>query len=118
MIISLNSLKSIFEDHVSSSEQILKYVLAYKFSQDHLEIFFSAVRSCGGHNNNPTARQFESAYKRLIHCEVIGSQNANCLDQSPISILIVSSSHKDQIIPSGIQSLDANFNDENDIFES
>lgn len=39
MIISLNSLKSIFENHVSSSEQILKYVFAYKFSQDHLEIF-------------------------------------------------------------------------------
>jgi len=109
MIISLNSLKSIFEDHVSSSEQILKYVLAYKFSQDHLEIFFSAVRSRGGHNYNPTARQFESAYKcLLIHCEVTGSQTANCLDQSPISILTISSSHKDQIIPSGIQSLDAN----------
>lgn len=119
MIISLNSLKSIFEEHVSSSEPILKYVLANKLSQDHLEIFFSAVRSRGGHNNNPTARQFESAYKRLlIHCEVTGSQNANCLDQLPISILTVSSSRKAQIIPSGIESLDANLQDENIIFEN
>lgn len=47
-----------------------------------------------------------------------GSQNANCLDRSSISILTVSSSHKYQIIPSGLHSLDANFNDENDIFES
>jgi len=119
MIISLNSLKSIFEEHVSIIEPILKYVLANKLSQDHLEIFFSAVRSHGGHNNNPTARQFESAYKRLlIHCEVTGSQNENSLDQFPISILTVSSSRKAQIIPSGIESLDANLQDENIIFEN
>lgn len=119
MVISLNSLKSIYEENVCSNEPILKYVLAYKFSQDHLEVFFSAIRSRGGHNNNPTARQFESAYKRLlIHCEVTGSQNANCLDQTPISILTVSSKHKFQIVPSGIQCLDANLKDDNDIFES
>jgi len=43
MIISLNSLKSIFEDHDSSSEPILKYVLAYKFSQDHLFLVLNVV---------------------------------------------------------------------------
>ena len=98
MIISLNSLKSIYEENVFNNEPILKYILAYKFSQDHLQVFFSAIRSRGGHNNNPTARQFESAYKRLlIHCEVTGSQNANCLDQILISILTVSSNRKSQI---------------------
>ena len=82
-----------------------------------MKFFFSAIRSRGGHNNSPTARQFESAYKRLlIHCEVTGSQIANCLDQTPISILTVSSNRKSQIIPSEIQCLDANLKD--DIFES
>ena len=44
----------------------LTYLLGYKFSQDHLELFFSAVRSLGGFNNNPTARQFKAAYRRLL----------------------------------------------------
>ena len=35
----------------------------YKMSQDHLELFFGAVRAAGGWNNNPTALQFRSAYK-------------------------------------------------------
>ena len=39
--------------------------LTYKMSQDHLELFFAAVRACGRWNNNPTASQFTAAYKRL-----------------------------------------------------
>ena len=39
----------------------------YKHSQDHIELFFSAVRAKGGFNNNPTALPFqEAAYKRLL----------------------------------------------------
>lgn len=44
----------------------LRYVLTYKMSQDHLELFFCAVRSAGGFNNNPTARQFCSIYRKLL----------------------------------------------------
>jgi hypothetical protein len=44
----------------------LKYLLTYKTSQDHLELFFGAVRSRNGCNNNPTPVQFCSAYKRLL----------------------------------------------------
>lgn len=95
MIISLNSIISIFEDHVISNEQI--------FSRPSWNFL---VRSRVSYINNPTARQFESAYKHiLIHCELTSSQNANCLNQSPISILTVSSSHKDQIILSGRYSI-------------
>ena len=43
-----------------------KACLTYKLSQDHLELFFSAVRAAGGFNNNPTAQQFMAAYKRLL----------------------------------------------------
>jgi len=49
---------------------------------------------------------------------VTGSLNANHLDQLPIPILTVSSSCKKQIIPSGIESLDSNLQDENNIFEN
>lgn len=41
------------------------YILMYKFSQDHLELFFNAVRRCGGWNNNPTANQFKYAFRRF-----------------------------------------------------
>lgn len=40
-----------------------KYLLTYKLSQDHLEVFFSALRSRGGFNNNPSAYQFRNAYR-------------------------------------------------------
>jgi len=44
----------------------LKYLLTYKTSQDHLEIFFGKIRSRQGCNDNPTADQFSSTYKRLL----------------------------------------------------
>lgn len=46
-------------------EKGLKYLLTYKINQDHLETFFSALRSKGGFNN-PNAKQFEGSYKRLL----------------------------------------------------
>jgi hypothetical protein len=76
----------------------LDYLLTYKLSQDHVELFFSAIRGKGGFNNNPTCRQFEAAYKRLlIHHEISGSTYANCIALEPISILTVSSSKNKEI---------------------
>jgi len=65
-------------------------------SQDHLEKFFSAIRAKGGFTNNPTATQFEAAYKRLIvHSEVmVVSGGANCIAQDDTDILSVSSGRK------------------------
>ena len=48
-----------------------KACLTYKLSQDHLELFFSAVRAAGGFNNNPTPQQFMAAYKRLLFRDTI-----------------------------------------------
>ncbi|KAF8789068.1 DNA transposase THAP9 like protein [Argiope bruennichi] len=48
----------------------LGFLMTYKFSQDHLEMFFSAIRSKGGYNNNHTCKQFQAAYLRLLCHEI------------------------------------------------
>ena len=49
-------------------------------SQDHIELFFfsGAIRIASGSGNNPTARQFISAYKRLLMHHDIKSAEGNC----------------------------------------
>ena len=44
----------------------LTSVLFYKFSQDHLESFFGAVRARNGWTVNPTPVQFRAAYRALL----------------------------------------------------
>jgi len=91
LIISLQSIKNMFIDTVKTKE--LDFLLTYKMSQDHLEMFFSAIRSRGGFNNNPTALQFESSFKRLlVHTEIMTSSGANCVVMDMTKILWVSSS--------------------------
>jgi len=73
----------------------MSYILSHKFSQDHIEIFFSAVRNRGGFNNNPNAVQFRAAYKRLlIRHEIQGSMNGNCLLLDNCSTLLVGTSKR------------------------
>ncbi|EFN60692.1 THAP domain-containing protein 9, partial [Camponotus floridanus] len=38
-----------------------KYILTYKFSQDHIEILFARIRGRHGFNNNPNVTQFRAA---------------------------------------------------------
>lgn len=53
--------------------------MSFKLSQDHIETFFSSVRQRGGFNNNPSCKEFKSAYKKLlVHNEISGSQYGNC----------------------------------------
>ncbi|KAF0701563.1 Uncharacterized protein FWK35_00038328 [Aphis craccivora] len=74
----------------------MEYVLSYKMSQDHLETFFSAMRSRGGYNNNPSAKEFKTSYKKLlVHHHVSGSQYGNCLPESMFTT-------KQNIIPDSI----------------
>ncbi|XP_071062832.1 beta-1,4-galactosyltransferase 6-like [Pseudochaenichthys georgianus] len=46
--------------------QVQRYVLTYRFSQDHLELPFNSIRASGGWNNNPSARQFQAIFRRLM----------------------------------------------------
>ena len=65
-------------DQVASNNAKLKYVLTYKLSQDHIKLFFAAIHSSYGCNNNPTALQFRSAYKRMLVRHEIASSSGNC----------------------------------------
>ena len=65
-LMCIQAVEGLAEDLVNSEKPVLKYILTYKMSQDHLELFFGAVRASGGWNNNPTTRQFISAYKQLL----------------------------------------------------
>lgn len=75
----INSTKACFYQTVNNGP--MKYLLTYKFSQDHLELFFCAIRSAGGWNNNPTVQQFIAAYKRLLWRTGSKMFNGNCCPQ-------------------------------------
>ena len=59
------SVIAVFDSYVKPKDSQLEYLLTYKLSQDHMELFFAAIRCCGGCCPNPTCAQFVSAYKRL-----------------------------------------------------
>lgn len=88
LLICINSLKVLYAKYIDSDNAILDYLCTYKMSQDHIELFFSAVRSKGGFNNNPTAAQFQAAYKRLlIHGELKNIETGNCSVLDDLNIL-------------------------------
>ena len=86
-MIAIKSVKALYCELVASPKPHMKYLLTYKISQDHLELFFSAIRAAGGWNNNPTASQFTSAYKKLLMRHKIEGGNGNCEAQDETTIL-------------------------------
>ncbi|CAL9688353.1 unnamed protein product [Knipowitschia caucasica] len=79
LIASARSAQNIFHDLVEKDDAQCRYLLTYKLSQDHLELFFSSVRARGGFNNNPTTTQFTAAYKRLLVRQQVNTGTGNCL---------------------------------------
>lgn len=117
LIVCLQSVKEFYFDVIKTGT--LEFFLTYKISQDHLEMLFSNIRSMGGFNNNPTASQFEAAYKRLIiHTELKISKEANCqvLDCTPI--LTVSSNKKIENKIGNLDLICAEDYEETDTFEN
>lgn len=92
ILVCIASTKCMFQSLVLNGS--LCYLPLHKMSQDHIEIFFSVIRSHGGYSDNPTARQFESIYKKLlIHGELRAfSTGTNCMSLEKIIILNCSSS--------------------------
>ncbi|KAE8281230.1 THAP domain-containing protein 6 [Larimichthys crocea] len=58
-----------------------RYILTYRFSQDHLELLFNSIRASGGWNNNPNASQFKYIFRKLMaRCGVV-SRSGNVTAQ-------------------------------------
>lgn len=89
-LIDIQSFSEMYKELVKEQGE-LQMIRAYRFSQDHVETFFAAVRAKGGSNNNPNVAQFKAAYKRLLtHNSVTAPDKANCFDFVETSILSVS----------------------------
>lgn len=85
-LICIKSVINLYETQVINNN--LQFLSTYKLSQDHLEYFFSAIRAKGGFNNNPSARQLKSAFKRmLVHGEMKHITSGNCIPLQHINIL-------------------------------
>lgn len=77
---------NIFDTYIKPPESQMRYLLTYKTSQDHIELFFCAIRGRSGWCPNPTATQFVSAYKRLLirHDISINTGNVRAMDNTKI----------------------------------
>jgi hypothetical protein len=42
------------------------FLPTFKFSQDHLETFFSTIRGQGGYNNNPSPYMFQCLLRKVL----------------------------------------------------
>ena len=73
-----------------STNDPFKYLLTYKFSQDHIELLFSCIRAKGGWNNNPNCLQLKYALRKmLLRNAITASKNANCLTFETSSTSII-----------------------------
>lgn len=101
LINDMETFEKIYREYVEKGK--MRYIMTYKFSQDHLEILFSCISSMGGFNNNPNAIQFSAAYKRLLHHnEIKSSAAANCIPLDSYTNILTISSRKTVIRPNYI----------------
>ena len=78
-VYSIHSLMSLSQELLTRDNSPLKYILTYKFSQDHLELLFSKIRLRGGHNNNPTVVQLKAALRSiLLRNSIEPARTGNC----------------------------------------
>lgn len=74
--------------YIVVEKSVFNYITTYRFSQDHIELFFGTVRMHGDHNDNPNARQFKDIYRKLMcHMEIKAGETGNCIPLEDISIL-------------------------------
>ena len=68
--------------------EVFIYLLTYKLSQDHLELFFWSVRGWGGWNNNPPVCHFKGAWwTLLLNNKVRMKGTGNCIQQDTTHLL-------------------------------
>ena len=100
-------MEMIFNELVVSGP--LSFILTHKMSQDHLELFFGAVRSGLGSNNNPTVKQFIQRVKKLLAHSEIATLNRNGLSYCPQLLKLKSDyllANKTQAVPKSLDIFD------------
>lgn len=76
------------------TEKII-HLKTYKLSQDHLELWFAAMRMRNGNNPNPTPKQFSFGYRRLIgYTDIKTFGGGNVMEKDKTSILDYSTTAK------------------------
>lgn len=105
MMINIQSSIGIYEDYIKKSRSGVFYT--FQYAQDHLETYFSLVRSCLGCNNNPNVQQFQAAYRKLLFCapHISGESKTNCNIDFPNELLNMSSGIKS--IPQSLKRFNA-----------
>ncbi len=63
------SVLSISQSLLQRDENPFKYILTYKFSQDHIELLFACIRGKGAFNNNPNTLQLKYALRNILSFE-------------------------------------------------
>lgn len=78
---AIESTKKLYTLYVKEKQE-LKFLLMFHFTQDPLETLFGIIRGKRGADNNPTTKQFEGIWKRLLmHNEIKRfNRNGNCAD--------------------------------------
>lgn len=93
-VVNIISLMDMYSEFVEKNEY-MDYLATYRLSQDHLEMFFGKIRSMNGSNDNPTAVQFKSAYRKLLqNLDIKVSRDSNVKFIVPSNILTIPSSSR------------------------
>jgi hypothetical protein len=88
-VFNINSLQLLIP-RLLSQDSPQKYFCTVRLSQDHLEMFFTAVRQRGGFNNNPSCLSFRRTYKALLsHAGVSLLPNSNCIAQDDTYLMTI-----------------------------
>ncbi|XP_008053799.1 DNA transposase THAP9 [Carlito syrichta] len=64
-LLNAESLKWLYQNYVVPKVVPLPYLLTYKFSQDHLELFLKMLRQASVPSSSPTCMAFQKAYHNL-----------------------------------------------------
>ena len=84
LIVAAKSVKELATSLLTRPISPFSYVCTYKFSQDHIELLFSCIRSAGGFNDNPNVPQFKAALRKiLVRNSIKGSKYGNCTNLEP-----------------------------------
>lgn len=91
LVVCIKSFRLLFHELVET--KVLRFILCYKFSQDHLELFFGIIRNHGRCNNNPNAHQFMGIYRKTLqNLELSSKFTGNCIPLEDFPVLNCTSS--------------------------